>query len=425
MKTRNVLVFPAGTEIGLEIYEALRLCKEVILFGAGVASSSHGPFAFKHFYELPSVNDGNWLDPLINICNNQKIDYIFPAHDDVIVALTKIRNQIPAVILAAEVDVCITTRSKRATYIALAKFIRVPKLYDVIPVPEDFPLFVKPDCGQGSQGVALVKNISELSIAKQKIKDPIICEYLSGEEYTVDCFSDRISGVIFAGARIRKRMRNGISVNTAPVYLEEALDLAIKIHTTLGMRGAWFFQLKRNNTGNLTLLEVAPRIAGSMSAHRVQGMNFPLLTIFEHERLPIRPLINSAPIELDRALRNRYRHFFSYSTLYIDLDDTIILRDKVNLDAIQLIYQSLNGKKKVNLITRHVGNLHETLNNYHLIGIFDEIIHILDGSLKSKYINDVNAIFVDDSFVERWDVSEVLGIPTFDCSMIELLIQSV
>ena len=39
-------------------------------------------------------------------------------------------------------------------------------------------------------------------------------EYLPGRELTVDCFSDRERGVLFARARPRERTRAGISMAT-------------------------------------------------------------------------------------------------------------------------------------------------------------------------------------------------------------------
>lgn len=424
MKVRNVLVFPAGTEIGLEINEALRQCKEVRLFGAGVSASSHAPFAFERFYALPSVKEPDWLDALSTLCRKLEIDYIFPAHDDVVVALAREQQQIPAVVLTASLETCLTTRSKRATYDSLQHLIRVPKLFELSPLPSDYPVFVKPDCGQGSQGVTLVRTAHALAAAIAPLVDPLVCEYLSGNEYTVDCFSDRDQGLLFAGARVRSRMRNGISVNTAPVFLEGVEELARKIHSALQMRGAWFFQLKRAADGELTLLEVAPRIAGSMSTHRVLGVNFPLLTIFEHERAPICMLVNRDDIELDRALRNRYRHPIRFSTLYIDLDDTLILNERINIDAINLVFHCLNQGIKVKLLTRHAGDLALTLHRYRLTGLFDEVIHLSVKDRKSDHIKESDAIFVDDSFAERWEVNQRLGIQTFDCSMIELLIQA-
>lgn len=420
MNARKVLVFPAASEVGLEINEALRHCKEVEVHGAGVGGSTHGPFAFERFHEVPSIQDESWLDRLKDVCVEQGIDYIFPAYDDVIVALAAVRDQLPAVVLAPSLDVCLLTRSKRATYERLAPHIRVPLVHD--GEPDAFPVFVKPDRGQGSQGARRIDGPQALREALRDQPDLLVTELLTGEEYTVDCFSDRDRGVLFANARIRNRTRNGIAVNTESVDLPEAQDLARRIQSEIGLHGAWFYQVKRARGGELALLEVAPRIAGSMSTHRVMGVNFPLLTIFEHERLPVRIMTNPGSVELDRALRNRYQHSIRYRALYIDLDDTLIVRGLVNLDAIRLVYQSRNAGAKVILITRHAGDLPQTLRHHGLQGAFDEVIHLTAREKKSAFIRDQESIFVDDSFAERADVSQVHGIPTFDCSMIELLI---
>jgi carbamoyl-phosphate synthase large subunit len=423
MKVRNVLVFPAGTEIGLEIHQALQHCKEVVLHGAGQHISNHAPFVYERYHVMPSIQEPGWLDALINLCRDLSIDYIFPAYDDVIVALSSHRSKIPATVLTATNEVCELTRSKSLTYERLSSAVRVPRLYS----PTDtkiYPVFVKPDRGQGSQGAQLVRDTAELAIATDAVENPIVCEYLPGEEYTVDCFSDREKGVLFCGARVRLRMRNGIAVHTRSVDLEGVQNIATSIHESLGMRGAWFFQLKRATDGQLTLLEVAPRIAGSMSTHRVQGVNFPLLTIFEHERLALRLITLPMSVELDRALQNRYKIKLYFDALYIDLDDTLLLGDSVNLDALKLVFSCINRKIPVTLITRHNGSLENTLQKYRLTGLFDEVIHLESNQRKSDFILRNNAIFLDDSFAERDDVHQRCGIPTFDCSMLDVLIDA-
>jgi hypothetical protein len=219
-------------------------------------------------------------------------------------------------------------------------------------------------------------------------------------------------------------MRNGIAVHTRSVLLDGVQKIADAIQAALSMRGAWFFQVKRANDGELTLLEVAPRIAGSMSTHRVQGVNFPLLTIFEHERLPLQLMTNPLPVELDRSLQSQYRLGLSYAALYIDLDDTLLVRGKVNLDAMRLVYSCINRKIPVVLITRHDGNLTDTLSQHRLTSLFDDVIHLDRKQRKSEYVRHADAIFLDDSFAERQDVYQRLGIPTFDCSMIDALIST-
>ncbi len=75
------------------------------------------------------------------------------------------------------------------------------------------------------------------------------------------------------------------------------------------------------------------------------------------------------------------------------------------------------------LLTRHQGDLTSTLQKYRLTSIFDEVIHIRDGTPKSAHIMRSGAIFIDDSFTERAEVARVCGIPTFDASMLEMLIE--
>jgi carbamoyl-phosphate synthase large subunit len=420
--TRNVLIFPAGTEIGLEIFQALQYCKEVKLFGAGQAVSNHAQFLFEPYYEIPSIHDDNWIETLVKLCNSLNIDYIFPAYDDVINALCNSREKIPAEILAPNKTICDLTRSKRDTYKFFESFISVPK---VINLGEKitFPVFIKPDKGQGSQNTFLVNSQKELFDCIHKIEDPLVCEYLPGEEYTVDCFSDRDLGLIFCGARERQRTRNGISMRSQTTSLSEAHQIAKIIQDKIGIYGAWFFQIKRNKNGRFSLLEIAPRIAGSMATHRIKGVNFPLLTILEAERKTIQVNTNDYEVTIDRALKNRFKiNVHYYDTIYIDLDDTLIVHNKVNPIIIQLIFQGISNGKKIVLITRHAGDLDLTLNKFRLNHIFHQIIHLNSLEKKSSYIKNHSAIFIDDSFSERMDVHDHCQIMTFDTSMVECLL---
>ena len=421
IKKRNVLVFPAGTEIGLEINNALKHCKEIDLFGAGQDISNHAKFAFPEYHVLPSIYENGWLPSLIELVEKLSIEYIFPAYDDVIVALSHEGDRIPAAIISSPAHTCEITRSKSATYRALSGKVRVPRVFESADDVDSYPVLVKPDRGQGSQGVRVINTKDELLHATANVDDQIICEYLPGEEFTVDCFTDREHGLMYAGARSRRRIRNGISVNTVTEQLPEARQMAEEIGSALGLRGAWFFQLKRSSEGELALLEVAPRIAGAMAAHRVIGVNFPLLSIFEHERLDINLLVNRGEVELDRALLNRYRYEISFSTAYIDLDDTLILNGQVNLQVVKFIYQCINQGKRIKLVTRHGKDVSETLSEHRLLNLFDDVIHITEGAPKSGVLTDKNAIFIDDSFSERMDVARNCGIPTFDGSMLEVL----
>lgn len=419
----NVLVFPGGTEIGLEIHKALCQCKDVNLFSAGADVSSHAPFVYTSHFTLPTIHESGWIEALNEVIVANAIDYIFPAYDDIIVALALNEKELKAKIVTSPLETCLITRSKSATYRKMDGCIPTPFLYANPDTVDRYPVFVKPDKGQGAQDTYLVKDKETLCQLLSEKKDLIITEYLPGEEYTVDCFSDREAGLLFCSGRARVRTKSGISMSSKVVAQQEAfVEYARRISERLAFHGAWFYQVKKDVAGVYRLLEIAPRIAGTMALHRVQGVNFPLLSIYERERMPVSILKNPAYVEIDRALVNRYQHGIDYRTVYVDLDDTLILNDRVNVPVLAFLYQCLGEAKKIVLITKHAGDLAATLKKFRIATIFDEIIHLRKEDAKSDYIEAEGAILLDDSFSERKAANERSGILTFDCSMVEMLL---
>ena len=132
---------------------------------------------------------------------------------------------------------------------------------------------------------------------------------------------------------------------------------------------------------------------------------------------------NNYDIVVDRAFINRYKINYQYDNVYIDFDDTITNKGKLNINAIKFLYQLVNENKKIYLLTRHKDNIYNSLKKYKLSPeLFTDIINIEEDKLKSNYIKKEKSIFIDDSFRERKDVKEKLDIPVFDVDMIESLI---
>lgn len=426
MKRRlNILVFPGGTEIGLEIQKALQYCKDIRLYSAGANVSNHAPYVFARHFIVPPVHDPSWIEVLNRLIEEYHIDYVFPAHDGVVLALAQNAERLASKVVSSPRETCLITRSKSETYRLFAGLLPVPTLYDDPDLIPQYPVFVKPDKGQGSLGARAVHTREHLRIIQQDQENLLIMEYLPGDEYTVDCFSDRERGLLFCRGRQRVRMRSGISMNSRPVG--EAENLVFReygeiISTKLALYGAWFFQVKKDRSGTYKLLEIAPRIAGTMALHRVLGVNFALLSIYEQERIPFNVLVNHMDVEIDRALVNRYRHSLKYHTVYVDLDDTLIQNGLVNVDLVRFLYQCVNKNCRLILLTRHTGDVEQVLRQHRLTSLFDLIIQISGSASKADFVQEQDAIFVDDSFSERVAVASKVGIPTFDCSMVEMLL---
>lgn len=401
----NVLVFPCGSEIGLEVFSCLNNIRNINLIGAS-SVADHGRFVYKTHYHLPFITSENFLEELNKLVSQENIDFIYPAHDEVIVQLAKNKPVCPVIGCSAEV--CCLLRSKKKTYEYFCNYIRTPAINVV-----QFPVFLKPEIGQGGKGTHIAYNQQELDFYLSKNPSLLVLEYLPGEEFTIDCFTNYLGELLYCSARQRVRITNGISNNTALVEIPELKEIARIINDKIVLNGAWFFQVKRSATGEFGLLEIAPRISGSSALSRMNGVNLPLLSIYNQMKQTVSLLDGKFVTELDRSLANKYRFDFAFKHLYIDLDDCIIINGKLNSEAVKLIVECLNRDIKIHLLTKHSNDLEKTLKSFRISDLFDEKIQISREDEKWRYIKEKDAIMVDDSFAERLAIQQHLQIPVF------------
>lgn len=419
---KRVLVFPCGSEIGLEVYRALKFSKDFELIGASTFPD-HGKFVYENYIEgIPFVDDETFIEEINKLIEREKIDAIIPAHDSVVLKLSQNSSDINAVIVTSSLEACEICRSKKKTYERFKNIINTPKMFQKEEITlSDLPVFLKPDVGQGSKGTKKINTMEDLEYYS-KGEDNLLLEYLPYDEYTIDCFTNYKKELVFCAGRKRSRISNGISVNAVQIKDDRFIEIAKKINDTLTMNGAWFFQVKENKNKELVLLEIATRIAGTMDYQRARGINLPLISLYNALQIDVQILENDYNIELDRALENKFRIDFEFNNVYLDLDDTLIVDNKVNYELVAFLYKCLNENKKIYLLTKHKNVVMETLEKYKIYNIFTDIIHITDGGEKYKYINDKNSIFIDDSFSERKNIYINNKIPVFDVNMIDVLL---
>jgi len=428
-----VLVFPCASGVGQEIYNALKYHKDIQLYGANAGIMNPGSILYEKNYighAPPMSQSETCIDWLNNIIEKYHINCIFPAYDDAHVWFKTHENRLGGVkIITSPMETTQICRSKKITYDKFNTIIRCPALYSSIDAVQGaYPVFIKPECGEGSKGCHKIQ--SEIELIATITPEHIICEYLPGDEYTVDCFSDISGKLCFVGPRVRRLTRAGISILTETVQDENGdfSTMAQKINDNLRCVGAWFFQVKRATTGELCLMEIAPRIAGAMFLYRTQGVNFPLLSIYAHMGIPttiIQPKLSSV-IGCKLYTNNFYvPQFISnpIAAFYIDLDDTLILPvlKKVNPTIISLLYEAKQADIPIYLITRHKGIVDDTLNSLCIHKeLFREIIHITDKTHKQSFMLNRPAILLDDSFSERTN-SAADDIYMFDIDSYEMV----
>lgn len=428
MKTFRILVFPCGSEIGLELQRALRYSRHVDLIG-GSSVKDHGIFAYENYLgDLPFVDSPQLVPALQKLVSEHRIDGIYPAMDNVLYMLKQHEQEIGCKVISSPAATAAICLSKRKTYKHLHGIVRLPTLYETSTSIPLYPVFVKPDIGYGSRGTFVARSAADIQwfFSKSRLTNYVICEFLPGQEYTVDCFTNRHGRLIFSGSRLRSRISNGISVNTrlADASTQEFTRMAQSINERMAFQGAWFFQVKRGVDSQPKLLEVASRLAGSSAVHRAQGVNLALLSVFDAFGFDVEIMPNKLHPELDRALGNQFRLDVSYGSVYVDFDDCLLISQRINTLLVRFLFQCLNQQKEIVLISRHEGDLSATLKRHRLEGIFDKVHHLSATQHKWQCITRPDAIFIDDSHAERKDVALHCNIPVFSPDMVESLLDN-
>lgn len=414
----RVLVFPAGEINAVELHDALSACVNIELWGAS-SVERHGSYVFKNYVPgLPMITSPDFIEKFNALLTEKHIDAVFPTHDTVAVFLADNAERIQAKIIVADKKTAEICRDKEKTYRTLAGADFLPKIYDGI---DSFPVFIKPKQSQGAVGAKLIRSAADIPAVDWT--DYVICEYLPGAEYTVDCLTDKNGRLAGVFPRSRNRLMAGVCVagKTEPLT-DEIKHIADTINAKMTFKGLWWFQIKQDKNGKWKLLEVSTRCAGTMGLTRAKGVNLPLLSVYAAMGRDISVEPNDYTVETDRTLISRYKIGYEYDTVYFDFDDTLIIGEAVNLKAVWFLYQCRNLGKKVILLTKHERELTETMRRFAIAeNLFSEIIHIKPTDNKADYVRPRRAIFVDNAFQERSAVAQKHHIPVFDADGIDAL----
>ena len=420
---KTVLVFPAGTEIAFEIHAALSRSKFVRLIGA-TSVPCHANLVFETCVEgAPYADDPALVDYMNRVIDEYGVDYIYPAHDSAMLALSEARDRLHAGLIAPAPETVRICRDKTRTYAFLAGADYLPAFYAGVEDVPAYPVFIRPAVGQGAQGARRIGSRAALEEALADGQSYVLCEYLPGAEYTVDCFTDRHGVLRLVSPRSRERIRAGIAVRSRILPADERIrGIAEDLNRRLSFNGAWFFPVKRNAEGDYRLMEAAPRIAGTMGATRNLGANLPMLTLYNFWGYDVGLLLNDNELLVDRAFISRFQTDLRYSRVYVDYDDTLVLEDKVNTQLMAFLYQARNEGKELYLLSRHVTDVREDMKRFGIAeNLFDAIYWVQGGDTKVAHILP-DSIFIDDSYAERKRVRDACGIPVFDLDMVESLL---
>ena len=422
----NILIWPGLSVVGLEIAESLRNMKNIKLF----CGSSEVNHPLTSMYEgvvfLPNLKEGS-AQPILSALEGY---VVFPAHDYVLDFLA--REEMNLQWIGSKSETINLTRSKSQTYDFLQKSDSAelcPTMYkfnDLLNLNE--VVYAKPDHGYGSQGHFTIAPADLSRYTEKDVNGFVVTELLSGEEFTIECFTNFEGELLYSNARRRSRIRMGTSLSFEDPSLtiqEIHYEIAVRINTIFEFNGPWYFQTKANSPGSkaFKILEISTRLPGSSVWSRAKGVNLSELAVWNFQRKSLEVVPNENEIHVERDLTSKLIIKPSYSCIYIDLDETILISGKINHWAVAFLTQEKNKGKSIHLITKSLAtNLTGLLESHGIMHLFASVNHLKLDENKADFILSQNSIFIDDSHKERANVRNTHGISCYGPDVFQLLV---
>lgn len=389
---KRVLVLNCGSLASTDLNLALRDNEEFEVWGAST-NKNHGIYVYENYIEdIPNMKEENFIEVLNKKIKEYDFKFIIVTHEDLALFLQEHKNEINATIVCSEYETAFLCRYKSKTYEKMKEYDFIPKTYKKEDV-EEYPVFVKKDNDQGGRHAYKVQNKEELDLYTST-DDMIICEYLPGEEVTIDCFTNKDGKLLYCNPRAADRMLAGIDVHARRIELSgEIKYIAESLNKEIKFRGFWFFQIKKDKDGKFKLLEISTRLAGSWALNKSLDINLPLLALKDFDGQEVEVEFNNVNVEVDKQFFSRYLIDFDYDNVYIDFETCFENQDTINSFLMLYIYQCTNKNKKIILVSEDDAKSKDFLQNKKInLNLFDKII---SKDVMKKEINK-NEIFISN-----------------------------
>ncbi len=125
-------------------------------------------------------------------------------------------------------------------------------------------------------------------LSSKPFPELLMSEFLTGEEYSVDCLATN-GDTILAVPRLRKKMINGITTEGEFIKEESIITYCSQIIKELKLHGNIGIQVKKSAAGKFLILEINPRVQGTIAAALGAGANLPALAVKQELGLTITP----------------------------------------------------------------------------------------------------------------------------------------
>lgn len=307
-----------GAGVGNQVLKALRLAEsKYSLVVADANPDSLRVAQVQPTYLLPHASEAGYLDELVHICQQERIQVLIPGSEQELKILVRFRKQLSAlgVLLLINdsrvVDLCLDKMDTNC-FLARQGFAAPRSLLarnriDIRP-PSDFPVVVKPACDSGgSKNVFIAQQEDELAFFAcylLRMTDAVLIQEYVGTpeaEFTVGVLST-LEGEILGSIALHRLLSDGLSIRLTVPNRTGREDLGSRLvissgfsHGTiedaphvrkmceevaaaLGSQGPLNVQC-RVVGGEVLPFEINARFSGSTSIRALVGFNEPDLLI--------------------------------------------------------------------------------------------------------------------------------------------------
>jgi carbamoyl-phosphate synthase large subunit len=287
----NILLTSAGTRDKLVQY----FKKEFEGIGKVIATdmSDIAPAIYEadNYHLVPRIDDPSYIEKLIEICKEEKIDCLLSLIDPELSLIAKnkdlfLKNGITPLI--SEYDKVELAFDKYKMYKYLVEkgfktaksYIKKEEFYEDLENKKiSFPVFVKPKKGSASINISKVTTKEEIDLLFNLYEDLIIQEFLDGQEIGADVYIDPISKkVVSIFTKEKIKMRAGETDKARSFKDEKLFNLITKLAETIGYEYMIDIDIFRINN-EYYISEINPRFGGGYPHAYESGVNFPKLII--------------------------------------------------------------------------------------------------------------------------------------------------
>lgn len=314
----------AGAPGAAGILKCLEQDNNVHVVSADADPEATGKYLVKEFVCIPTADKPDFTDKVLSICRKKNIHVLMPLVTKELIPLSQRIKEFELagtkLLVSSTASLEIANNKSRLYEFLQWRGLKIPD-FRVVENVEQFQNAVaelghpskqvcfKPSVSNGSRGFRIItEQFNEADIlfnqkpsnvfirlndalrvlSSAHFPELLVSQYLPGDEYSVDCLCNQGNALLVL-PRLRKKMVNGISVKGEFVREDKIIDYCTRIIKELQLHGNIGIQVKANDEGEFLVLEINPRVQGTISASLGAGVNLPLLAVKQELGLPILP----------------------------------------------------------------------------------------------------------------------------------------